>query len=57
MYRSGRLFVVPFVDELGAERRREFATISEAHEFQLALRISEKAKKQYTGPDHPNMFG
>ncbi|MGZ4381308.1 MAG: hypothetical protein ACXVZ3_07810 [Gaiellaceae bacterium] len=25
-------------------------TISEANEFQVALRISEKAKKQYTGP-------
>jgi hypothetical protein len=51
VYRSGRLLVVPFVDELGAERRREFATISEAHEFRLALRISEKAKKQLAGED------
>ena len=44
VYRSGRKYVVPFVDELGAERRREFETLSEAHNFLVGLRIAEKAR-------------
>jgi class 3 adenylate cyclase len=44
VYRSGRMYVVPFVDDLGAERRREFETLSEAHNFLVGLRIAEKAQ-------------
>ena len=44
VYRSGRKYVVPFLDDLGAERLREFDTLTEAHNFQVGLRIAEKAQ-------------
>jgi class 3 adenylate cyclase len=47
VYRSGRKYVVPFVDDLGAERRREFQTLSGAHNFLVGLRIAEKAQAAY----------
>ena len=42
VYRSGRMYVVPFVDDLGAERLREFDTLPEAHNFRVGLRIVER---------------
>ena len=44
VYRSGRKYVVPFVDDLGGERLREFDTLTEAHNFKVGLRIAEKAQ-------------
>ncbi len=44
VYRSGRKYVVPFLDNLGGERRREFETLTEAHNFKDGLRIAEKAQ-------------
>ena len=44
VYRSGRKYVVPFVDDLGGERLREFDTLTEAHNFKVGLRIVEKAQ-------------
>ncbi len=40
----GERFVVPFDDELGAERRREFSTLAEAVAFRRAVRIGERAE-------------
>jgi class 3 adenylate cyclase len=50
VYRSGRHYVVPFTDDLGAERRREFETLADATDFRAALRLAEKAQSKYTGP-------
>jgi hypothetical protein len=50
VYRSGRLYVVPFIDGLGRERRREFETATQAHDFRTGLRIAEEAQTVYTGP-------
>jgi class 3 adenylate cyclase len=44
VYRSGGKYVVPFVDTAGLDRRREFATLAEAHDFKEAIHLAEKAK-------------
>ena len=44
VFRVGERFVVPFDDELGAERRREFSTLAEAVAFRRAVRIGERAE-------------
>ena len=44
VYRTGRKYVVPFLDDLGGERLREFDTLTEAHNFKVGLRIAEKAQ-------------
>ncbi len=41
MYRSGRMYVVPFDDELGEERSREFETLAEARNFRASLRFAD----------------
>jgi hypothetical protein len=46
VYRSGRKYVVPFVDTTGIDRRREFATVGEACDFREAIRRTEKAKRE-----------
>jgi hypothetical protein len=38
VYRSGRKYVVPFVDTVGIDRRREFSTRAEACTFREAIR-------------------
>jgi hypothetical protein len=40
----------PFIDGLGRERRREFETATQAHDFRTGLRIAEEARTVYTGP-------
>jgi class 3 adenylate cyclase len=37
VYRSGRNYVVPFVDTVGIDRRREFSTLAEARAFREAI--------------------
>jgi Adenylate and Guanylate cyclase catalytic domain len=44
VYRSGRKYVVPFVDTVGNERRREFSTRTEACRFREAIKRVEDAK-------------
>jgi class 3 adenylate cyclase len=44
VFRSGSKYVVPFLDTVGVDRRREFATLAEARDFKEALRLAEKAK-------------
>ena len=51
IYRSQQhLYVVPFEDETGCERRREFRTLVHARKFRDALRLAAKAKTEYAGP-------
>lgn len=50
VYSSGRKYVVPFVDDLGRERRSEFETLAEAHHFRQGLRIAAKAQHDYIPP-------
>jgi len=38
VYRSGQKYVVPFVDSVGVDRRREFSTSAEARRFRVAIR-------------------
>jgi hypothetical protein len=38
VYRSGRKYVVPFVDTVGVDRRKEFSTRAEACAFREAIR-------------------
>ncbi|HVD59068.1 MAG TPA: adenylate/guanylate cyclase domain-containing protein [Thermoleophilaceae bacterium] len=50
VYRASGKYVVPFSDELGGERRREFETLGEARNFRAALRLAEKGEQtEYTG--------
>lgn len=51
VYRSSGKYVVPFWDELGSERRREFETLNEARNFRAAVRLAEKHQTEYTGPN------
>jgi len=54
IYRSHQhRYVVPFEDETGCERRREFHTLDEARKFRDALRLAAKAQTEYTGPIYP----
>jgi class 3 adenylate cyclase len=52
VYRSGRKYVVPFVDTVGNARRREFSTRAEACQFREAIKRVEDAKH-----DIPEMWG
>ena len=57
IYRSATKYAVPFVDEAGEDRLREFDTLVEARDFRAMLRISEKKQREYSGalfvPDNP----
>jgi hypothetical protein len=44
IYSSGSRYIVPYIDEIGRERQREFDTVTQAKDFRKALRIAEKAK-------------
>ena len=44
IHRVEGCYIVPYVDELGADRAREFDTLSDARDFRDALRITEAAK-------------
>ena len=58
VYSSGRKYVVPFVDELGRERRSEFETLAEAHRFRAGLRIAAKAQQEFIPPfDKGGQYG
>jgi class 3 adenylate cyclase len=52
VYRSGRKYVVPFVDAVGNDRRREFSTRTEACQFREAIKRVKDAKR-----DIPEMWG
>jgi len=42
VYRSGRKYVVPFVDTVGIDRRREFSSRAEARGFREAVREQDE---------------
>jgi hypothetical protein len=49
IYRSGRRYAVPLVDEAGIERLREFDTLPQARDFRSALRVAVKGQREYRG--------
>jgi hypothetical protein len=51
VYRTGTRYLVPYVDEQGSERARDFDTLAQAHDFRLSVQAAEKAQKEYSGPD------
>ena len=57
VYRSRRKYVVPFVDDLGRDRRSEFETLAEARRFRSGLRIATKAQREFTPFDRENFTG
>jgi class 3 adenylate cyclase len=52
VYRSGTAWVVPFVDTVGAERRREFPTRDEARSFAADVRMARKGEQLARRPEH-----
>jgi hypothetical protein len=46
VYRSGSRYIVPYTDEHGRDRPRDFDTLSQAHEFKRALRIAHQARRE-----------
>jgi hypothetical protein len=55
VYRSGRKYVVPFVDTVGIDRRREFATLGQARDFKETIRRAEKAQSAFLEPAERNV--
>ena len=52
VYRSGRMYVVPFADELGEERSRQFETLAEARNFRASLRVTEELHSTAESAQH-----
>jgi hypothetical protein len=50
IYRSGSRYLVPFIDSVGADRIRDFETLTEAHDFRDAIRITKKIGDRSTAP-------
>ena len=42
VYRSSGRYVVPYIDTLGAERLRDFESLTDARNFRAACRITER---------------
>jgi class 3 adenylate cyclase len=51
VFRVGEVFVVPYVDELGVDRRRRFESLPEAVSFRRALRIGRRAEAMFGADD------
>jgi class 3 adenylate cyclase len=51
IFRVGEQFVVPYVDEVGIDRRRMFESLGEAVAFRRGLRISRRAEAMFGGDD------
>ena len=45
VYHADHRYIVPFSDDHGRDRHREFDTLSEARDFKTALRLTEKARR------------
>lgn len=45
VYQYGGRYIVPYVDDLGADRERDFETLSGARDFQASVRIAQKAQR------------
>jgi len=46
VYRNGSRYVVPYSDEHGRDRPRDFDTLAEAHEFKRAVRIAHERRHE-----------
>jgi hypothetical protein len=57
IYRSGERYLVPFVDDLGADRSRDFDSLSDARAFRATVRIAEDAKPGYEPRWHGDASG
>ena len=51
VFRVGEDFVVPYVDEVGVDRRRRFASLAEAVSFRRGLRIARRDEAMFGGDD------
>ena len=45
VYRADHRYIVPYSDDHGRDRYREFETLSEARDFKTALRLDEQARR------------
>jgi hypothetical protein len=50
IYRSGERYLVPFVDDLGADRSRDFDSLSDARAFRATVRIAEGRQARIRAP-------
>ena len=41
VYHADHRYIVPYIDDHDRDRHREFDTLSEAHDFKTALRLTE----------------
>jgi class 3 adenylate cyclase len=53
VYRLDALYVVPYHDELGIERQREFTDAGEARRFRHGVKLAQQAKTRDVGLDAP----
>ena len=44
VYHADHRYIVPYIDDHSRDRHREFDTLSEAHDFKTALRLTEQAR-------------
>jgi class 3 adenylate cyclase len=51
VFRTGEAFVVPYVDEVGVDRRRRFDSLADAISFRRGLRISRRAEAMFGADD------
>jgi len=49
VYRASIGYIVPYTDEHGRDRPREFDTLAQAREFKTGLRLTEKAQRSIDG--------
>ena len=51
VFRLGEKFLVPYFDEVGVERRRQFESLAEAVAFRRAMRIGGRAEPMFSAFD------
>jgi class 3 adenylate cyclase len=49
VFRVGSRYVVPFVNEVGIEQRREFSSLEEAHSFRRSVRLADREEEWSDG--------
>ncbi len=51
VFRTGEAFVVPYVDEVGVDRRRRFDSLADAMSFRRGLRIGRRREAMFGADD------
>jgi class 3 adenylate cyclase len=51
VFRAGEAFVVPYVDEVGVDRRRRFDSLADAISFRRGLRVGRRAEPMFGADD------